>query len=224
MKSRLLVSVRSREEARLALDGGADLIDVKEPAHGSLGRAGDDVISAVIEEVAASRPVSAALGELIDSEPVFAQPGLTFGKWGLAGCHPHVDWRSLLHSGPYAFQSVYVAYADWQCAKAPPVDDVITLAIREPRNVLLIDTHCKTARANLLDWLGINELRQIRAACSDAGVSLALAGSLGVQQIAILAPLAPEWFAVRGAVCEQGERGRAIDAQKVRDLKRFLDG
>ena len=38
-RSRLLVSVRSAAEAEIALHGGADLIDVKEPTRGSLGRA-----------------------------------------------------------------------------------------------------------------------------------------------------------------------------------------
>ena len=35
----LLVSVRDADEAEAALRGGAALIDVKEPRHGSLGRA-----------------------------------------------------------------------------------------------------------------------------------------------------------------------------------------
>ena len=38
--TQLLVSVRSPAEALAALEGGAALIDVKEPARGSLGRAG----------------------------------------------------------------------------------------------------------------------------------------------------------------------------------------
>ena len=35
--TRLLVSVRSAEEAEIALAGGADVIDVKEPRRGALG-------------------------------------------------------------------------------------------------------------------------------------------------------------------------------------------
>ena len=34
---KLLVSVVSAEEARLALAGGADIIDVKDPSEGALG-------------------------------------------------------------------------------------------------------------------------------------------------------------------------------------------
>ncbi|GIS63269.1 MAG: hypothetical protein CM1200mP2_54940 [Planctomycetaceae bacterium] len=36
----LLVSVRSGQEARAAIEGGCAVLDVKEPAHGPLGMAG----------------------------------------------------------------------------------------------------------------------------------------------------------------------------------------
>src|SRR6266478_5781453 len=90
----LLVSVRSPAEAEAALRGGAALIDVKEPGRGSLGRAEDAVIAAVIAAVAARRPVSAALGELMEegSQP-FSGPGLSFVKWGLAGAAAVGDWQ-----------------------------------------------------------------------------------------------------------------------------------
>ena len=39
----LLVSVRSAEEARAALAGGATVIDIKEPDRGPLGRAEPEV-------------------------------------------------------------------------------------------------------------------------------------------------------------------------------------
>src|SRR5215212_6095908 len=53
----LLVSVRNVEEAHRALEGGAALIDVKEPSRGALGRADDNVIAAVVAAVAGRRPV-----------------------------------------------------------------------------------------------------------------------------------------------------------------------
>ena len=60
----LLVSVRSADEARAALAGGADVIDIKEPGRGPLGRADEATWRAVRAEVAGRVPVSAALGEL----------------------------------------------------------------------------------------------------------------------------------------------------------------
>jgi uncharacterized protein (UPF0264 family) len=69
---KLLVSVRSMEEAQAALEGGADLIDIKEPNRGPLGKARDSVIAAIVEVVAGRRPVSAAMGELCDANYLMA--------------------------------------------------------------------------------------------------------------------------------------------------------
>src|SRR5262245_37429954 len=100
--SRLLVSVRSAVEAVAALEGGADLIDVKEPSRGALGRAGDSVIADVIQAVAGRKPVSAACGELVGwlASPRRKQglPELQFVKWGLAGCGRIADWPVLLET------------------------------------------------------------------------------------------------------------------------------
>src|SRR5262249_26387315 len=62
----LLVRVRSGTEGEAARHGGADLIDVKEPRRGPLGRAEREVIADVVRCVAGQRPVSAALGELAE--------------------------------------------------------------------------------------------------------------------------------------------------------------
>jgi len=64
--TRLLVSVRNAAEAAVALRAGADLIDIKEPAKGSLGAPTNQAIEEVVTTVAGAVPVSVALGELRD--------------------------------------------------------------------------------------------------------------------------------------------------------------
>ena len=61
---RLLVSVTSAEEARLAVAGGVDVVDVKNPAEGSLGAPVPTVIEAVRAVVPPGRPVSVAIGDM----------------------------------------------------------------------------------------------------------------------------------------------------------------
>ncbi|MES1213307.1 MAG: (5-formylfuran-3-yl)methyl phosphate synthase, partial [Singulisphaera sp.] len=51
MRTGLLVSVRDANEARDALLGGADLIDLKEPTRGSLGRVDSAMIGEVVAQV-----------------------------------------------------------------------------------------------------------------------------------------------------------------------------
>ena len=64
---RLLISVRNVDEAQLALAGGADLIDIKEPLRGSLGQADSSVIREIAFTIGPRAPLSAALGELLGS-------------------------------------------------------------------------------------------------------------------------------------------------------------
>ena len=60
----LLVSVRDAAEATEALAGGAAIIDVKEPRHGSLGPADPEAIAAVARLVGIQQPWTMACGEL----------------------------------------------------------------------------------------------------------------------------------------------------------------
>ena len=53
-------------------------------------------------------------------------------------------------------------------------------------------------------------------------VRVALAGSLGPPEIRAFLPVAPDWFAVRGAACRDGQRGAEVESNRVRDLVRLL--
>src|SRR5579859_7285507 len=126
--TRLLVSVRSAAEAEAALVGGADVIDIKEPANGSLGRAADRTIAEVVARVAGRRPVSAALGEWCESGGDLPPlDGLRYLKWGFSRL---TDGRleevaatfDRLRAAEPAYRLVTVAYADWESAAAPPPD------------------------------------------------------------------------------------------------------
>lgn len=221
----LLVSVRSAAEAEAALTGGAALIDVKEPGRGSLGRADGATVLAVLRAVAGRRPVSAALGELRESEKVSGTFSLAYAKWGLAACGGAADWRGdLLNAAlglPPVCRPVAVAYADWRRAAAPSPADVCDFACAQCWGAFLIDTWRKDG-STLLDWCSFPELAEMRERCRAAGVPVALAGSLGVEQIRLLRPLRPDWFAVRGAACRDEQRTQMIDGERVRRLVDLL--
>jgi uncharacterized protein (UPF0264 family) len=223
----LLVSVRDLGEAVAARAGGADLIDVKEPSRGSLGRADEATLRGIAEFLHGRSPLSAALGELAENEDVPGVAGLEFVKWGLAGSGP--DWqprlkRALQRASEIAGRSgVVVAYADAAKAGAPPVEEVVDFATEKPGRVLLIDTFAKgTPRRTLLDWLSVDKVRDICQRCREAEVRVALAGSLSEVEILSLLPAEPAWFAVRGAACTGGQRDARVSPQRVRFLKEML--
>ena len=225
--TQLLVSVRSAAEASRALSGGADVIDVKEPGRGALGAADPNIWQEVNDAVAGRAPVSVALGELHDFSGDLARgcinaflSGICWAKLGLAGCGSipnwHELWRGALESLPNHLQHVAVVYADWSTADAPRPEAILEVASSGRATVVLIDTYDKSA-GHLLNHLGLDELHALSTRARAAGMKLALAGSLRSDLIAGLASIAPDFIAVRGAVCE-ADRESAVSEQLVRHL------
>ncbi len=199
---RLLVSVRDATEALAALEGGADIIDVKEPARGALGRADAAAMAAVVKAVAGRRPVSAAVGELMEFDNTrmghHALPsGINFAKMGLADAPS--DWPQRLagyFAGVPGIRPIAVAYADGSRAKSPRVDEVLDWAIQNHAAGLLIDTFGKDG-SSLLDWMEGDQLSAAIVRCRDAGLMIALAGSLHGESFRCAAALKPDIVAVR---------------------------
>ncbi|SIO62042.1 hypothetical protein SAMN05444166_6930 [Singulisphaera sp. GP187] len=223
---RLLVSVRSVEEAMAALAGGASIIDIKEPDRGPLGRADTAVWQAIREALPVGVCLSVALGELPewthqpDPAPTgFA--GISYRKLGLAevGADWKTDWANLRKRWREGPAWVAVVYSDWRLAKAPRPDDVLEAAIAVADCTgVLIDTWDKSSRSTVdhswLPWF---------ARAHQAGLTIALAGGLNESRIERLASLAPDWIAVRGAACCDGDRRSAIDPARVARLAHLLE-
>jgi uncharacterized protein (UPF0264 family) len=228
----LLVSVRNAAEAEAALAGGAALIDVKEPSRGPLGRADDETIAQVLWAVAGRVPVSAALGEWSEPgaqhwPPVLGQ--LAYLKWGLSGLGGLSAWQSTLRIVDRYLAARHpevalaaVAYADWRQARAPSPEEICAWACARGRGAFLLDTWAKDGRT-LLDWTSLAEVSEWCARCRAAGVRVALAGSLGPDQVRTLLPACPDWIAIRGAACEGGRAG-TISTGRVRALVELLAG
>ncbi|MEW4566488.1 (5-formylfuran-3-yl)methyl phosphate synthase [Tautonia sp. JC769] len=219
----LLVSVRSAAEAIEAVRGGASVVDVKEPGRGPLGCADVSVWRAVREAVPPDVPVSVALGEL--REWVAGRPlpssqafeGIAFRKVGLSGM-ARLDWerawdrlRGAFGPGP---PWIAVAYLDADRADAPDWLAVRDVALTVPECAgVLLDTWDKTQPAPVvaIDPAGFEPIRR-------AGRRIALAGGLDAAAIGRLGGLRPDLFGVRGAACAGGERGGAIERDRVRGL------
>lgn len=222
----LLVSVRSADEADAALAGGADLIDVKEPARGPLGVAEAEVVSAVVDRVAGRVPVSAALGEwspnAITEAHWHLELKLDYVKWGLAGYPPTPGWgEDLLDTRrelPVGMEMVAVAYADWEKAKSVPPGEMVKFAKRFRFRAFLLDTFCKDGKT-LLDVVKPAVVGELVESLRRVGVKVALGGSLRPEQVKQLKGVTPDWYAVRTSACAAGKRDGVIDTSRVKKWK-----
>lgn len=242
LHSALLVSVRDADEAREALRGGCDILDVKEPARGSLGLADPVAICRVLnlrDEQRPEIPVSVALGEAIEAESrhgttelrLSGGGGIEFVKLGTAGLGGGVDWRLPFERARQLWESriespadapsprwVAVAYADWQAANSPHPSEVTRGAAECGCSGLLIDTFGKSA-GGLFQRLRVDELESLAGAARQSGLWFALAGRLGLADIALLHAIAPDVVGIRTAACHLGRREGRIDAHAIQEFR-----
>ena len=87
----MLASVASPAEAEAVWAGGADIIDLKDPANGALGALDATVAAGIVRLVGKRKPVSAAAGSsldapgaLLDSVAAMAATGADYVKIGLS--------------------------------------------------------------------------------------------------------------------------------------------
>ncbi len=233
----LLVSVRSASEVEPALAGGADIIDAKEPAHGSLGPVSARTLSDILSRVPSDRPFSVALGDVATEAGVLAaisalkphpRDGATFLKLGFAGVtSPElvgrllagaVDAAAKLPSPPMI---IAVAYADAGWAGTVSPDLVCRLAREAGAAGVLVDTYRKDGTC-LLDWLSPMALALWVSGARQAGLLSALAGALGTDDLDRVQGANPDVLGFRGAACEGGRSGE-VSTARVAALRRQLD-
>lgn len=228
---KLLVSVRDRAEATDALLGGADWVDCKEPESGPLGAVLTHDAKLIAAAVAGDRPLSAAMGELLDwpnspAQELLAVTGIQVVKLGLARCRElsgwQAQWRQVFEVARAARKELAaVIYADWQVAGAPTPEHIIDCASEAGCQYLLVDTFVKQSSTSL-DIFSAEVLDRLLQFVHQAGMTTVLAGNLQAEDFAQVAKLPVDVIAVRSAACRD-HRCAAIDKNLVHDLHARLN-
>ena len=219
---RLLVSVRNADEAKIAIDSGVKLLDVKEPAAGSLGAASLESIGEIADLCPQSVLLSVALGELLDMQQQQLPSGVVpaFAKCGLSGCRNHPRWTALWEQQMrnLATFPVAVVYADYMRAESPEPKTIVRHAAGNGCQTVLLDTFDKTG-GNLFAHMTHEAIGSWREGVQAAGMKAVVAGSLDGSMIAPLLEDGVDCVAVRGAACRGGRSGR-LDHNKLTQLVR----
>lgn len=230
---RLLVSVVDVDEARAAAAAGADIVDVKNPAEGSLGAPSPVVIECVRAALPTELPVSAAIGDMPNLPGTAAlaalgaaRSGAAFVKVGLWGVANEAEAVTLLRAvreaiaGVPGAEVVAGAYADARrVAPAPLAPELLPrVAAAAGVKVCLLDTAIKDGRG-LLDWLSPNELTSFVDDARAGGLEVALAGALRAEDLPVVQATGADIAGVRSAACGDGRRSGPLEAARVRALR-----
>jgi uncharacterized protein (UPF0264 family) len=226
----LLVSVTSPEEAATAVDGGADVIDAKDPSTGALGAVAVATLRQIHSAVAGRRTLSAALGDLDDEESAetraraFAAVGIGFVKIGFAGVSNPALVARILSAAVRAVREVNrqecgvvgVAYADIPRTSSIDFTRLVNAAAGAEATGVLVDTAIKDG-PGLLQCVSPAMLRSWVSIAHDAGLTMALAGRLTVDDLSLLCDTGADIVGVRGAACKHGRTSR-VDRDRIRTL------
>lgn len=222
--TKLLASVCTPAEAMMALDAGADIIDLKDPAQGALGALSLDMINEIVQLVDGRVPVSATIGD-IPAESLrcmfaiehTARQGVDIVKVGFFSGDVHDNFlenaRALTEKG---VRLVAVLFADQE----PDITIVGRLKKAGFFGVML-DTVNKNGR-NLKDYVSMPGLEEFLDNAHEMGLETGLAGSLKLADIPILAPLHPSYLGFRGGLCEQQVRRNNLLPSSLMKAKKLL--
>ena len=221
MSMRLLVSVRTVDEARLAAAHGADFIDLKEPRDGALGGLPPATVRAIVQALRAqgcALPLSATIGDLPMTEVA------TIVQRCMALCSCGVDYVKVGVEPGRGAAAVLDALAGtaWPAAAIVPVFiadrgiDFALVARARGFPALMVDTADKVG-GSLFERVALADLQRFVHEARTCGALAGLAGALRLQHLPALAALGPDFAGFRSAVCA-GSRGSALDARRVREL------
>ena len=231
---KLMISVRDEHEAAAALVGGADIIDVKNPAEGSLGAGRPETIMTVMRAVRDAVPVSASIGDVPNLPGTVALAGLgaatcgvRFVKVGLLGVRTEAEAANLLEAVRGALRVatgtaglVACVYAD--AASVGSLDPFELPEAAAPFvEGCLIDTAIKDGRT-LFQCLPEDAIARFIRQCHDRGLFCGLAGSLRQADLSAALALGADIVGVRTAACEGGQRSGSISTMLVERLKATL--
>ena len=220
--TKMLASVRNRQEAEVVLNAGADIIDLKDPARGALGAVDTKQILDVVDFVSGRRLTSAACGDLpMEPDAIrakveeIASTGVDFIKIGIMPSDELAVCAKGLGDIAKRKKLIAVLFADHSYE-----GDVLSAFVDAGFHGVMVDTDDKS-RGRLLQHMSPDRIGAFVSDCHSRGLLSGLAGSLEAPDIPRLLAYWPDFLGFRGALCSGLVRNAAIDgdaALKIRGL------
>jgi uncharacterized protein (UPF0264 family) len=222
MKMKVLISIRSPDELSACIEGGADIIDLKNPDEGSLGAAAPWFIKE-IKERAKNYPVSAAIGDMPNLPGTAALAaigaavsGADYVKVGLYGTHTEVECIKLMSDVVKAIRKqnlkiiiVGAGFADSESYGGIDPLKIPKVIHAAGADIAMLDTINKSGK-RLFDFLSINKLKKFVDETHNLGLKAALAGSLHAEDLPTIYKLGTDITGFRGAVCSKNDRKNGV--------------
>lgn len=222
--TQLLISVQNVQEAAIALECGADIIDLKDPSTGALGALALSEIESIIRFIDARKQVSATIGDVPMVPHLIKERVAQLQKFPLSfikvGFFETVDYQPCLdelHQLTLAgVQLIAVLFAEQQY----PEDLLIKIKQAGFHGVML-DTRYKNGKTYQA-YYSLTAMENFVSHALANGLLFGLAGSLQLKDINAAKKVKPHFMGFRGGVCLANQRQSTLDDQKIYTIKAML--
>jgi dihydroneopterin aldolase len=221
--TKMLASVTGVAEAEIAISGGVDIIDLKDPKAGALGAVAIDTIRQTVSSVAGRRATSAVCGDLpMEPEIIrakaeeIAATGVDFVKVGFFPSGNIAACSAALAPLAARTKLIAVMFAD-----LAPDFEFLPVFAKDGFHGAMVDTAQK-AKGRLLDHLPPERIPAFVDRARSHGLAVGLSGSLEAPDIPRLLPFAPDFLGFRGALCDQSERTTPLSAEAVSQIRDLI--
>lgn len=217
-----LASVDNLQDAIIANQYGADIIDLKDPSQGALGGLSIEDIQSIIDHLWEKATISATVGDLdadvsqiLEKIKQVADTGVDYVKVGMFS-QQHID--ECLPAFEYFARSgvkiIAVLFADSEF----DIELTVKACKKARLSGVMMDTAGKKAGSLLLHRT-LNELSTFIKTAKQLGLLTGLAGSLRQEDIAQLLPINPNYIGFRTALCENLTRTANISISAVENIR-----
>ncbi|GLS38457.1 dihydroneopterin aldolase [Mesorhizobium tianshanense] len=221
--TRMLASVTGVDEAEIALAGGVDIVDLKDPKAGALGAVSIQTLSRTISLIAGRAPVSAVCGDLpMEPETIrakaeeIAATGVDYVKIGFFPSANAAACAAALEPLAARTKLIAVLFAD-----LAPDFELLPVFAKHRFHGAMVDTANK-ANGRLLDHLPPEQIPGFVDRAKSLGLMVGLSGSLEAPDIPRLLPFAPDFLGFRGALCGDSGRTGSISAEAVSQIRELV--
>lgn len=221
-----MISVLSESEAAAALSGGAEILDIKNPAEGSLGAQPPDVIRRIKAITPAGVSVSAALGDMPQKPGTAALAalgaascGVDFIKVGLYGSKNEKDAEIMLREVQQAVNGFHAAviaaaYADFQRAGTLNPESLPEISAAAGVTGCLLDTAIKDGQS-LFDFISADAVHILAEQSHAHNLLFGLAGALCEPDLPLARKAGADVAGIRTAACRNNQRKGPLDVNRI---------
>ncbi len=221
----MLASVRSLEEAKLVYQGGADIIDLKEPYDGALGAVPLEEIHRVVDDLWEKCVISATIGDLpADTSKInekviqTAETGVDYVKVGMfSDRHIESSLSNLIHCTNKGISIIAVFFADMDF----DMEMAITAAADARLKGVMLDT-ARKGSGGLLTHKDIKQLEYFVGRAKQEDLLTGLAGSLTTEDIPSLLDAEPDYVGFRTALCNSKLRTGSLNPQAIQSVREMI--